>query len=572
MYGMRMDISVIAYILMLPVILAGIFLIRPSQIIAKIEYIYLSFITIILSIILPANIIVFHFWNNLLNYRALAYLADPKEMFASFSIIQLISGGIVLIIFYFLIYFFFTRKIYKPFEHVYSVLIRKITGWILMIALLIICMRGGLQMLPINESLISFSNDNFINQATANPLWHLSNDVYRAGIFEGNPFEMMPDTVATKKVEDLFSCYPDSFPRIFTTDHPNIVILILESFTADIVGAMGGEKNVSPELDRLISEGVFFNSVYSSGTRTDQGIVSLLNGWPATPFYSIMRSTDKSKKLPSLPKLFLEKNYSTSFFYGGESNFSNLINYIQNQKFKLIIDEKNFDASIPHGRWGVHDEFVLERQINELKNIREPFFSVVMTLSNHEPFDVPGPEKFTGNSEPDMFRNSAAYTDAQVGEYFRKVKNEIWYKNTLFIISADHGHTLPKNTNVYFPVSHKIPFLFYGEVIRSEFRGSAVTKLGNHHDLPAILLPQLHMDSKPFSFSRNLLNPTVKSFAYYQIDNVIGWIDPLYWYGYSYNRKKFLVKSLNVPQEYLDSLQIGGQAFTQKLFQKYKAY
>ena len=567
-----MDLSVIAYFMLPCLLLFGLFLIHPKKWIQKTEYYYLLLITLIISIIIPANVIVYHFWNNLLNYRAVTYLEDPKQIFASFSIIQMILGCIVLIVYGWIVFKIFRKYAYRFFEIVNVSWLRKSITIMVLIAASVILMRGGLQMLPINESLISFSDNNFINQSAANPAWHLFNDVYRAGIFEGNPFAVMPDEEAERRVQKLFDCEKDSFPEMLTTKTPNVVILILESYTSDVVGALGGEKGISPTIDKLMGEGISFTSIYASGTRTDQGIVSLLNGWPATPYYSIMRSTEKVKKLPSLTKMLNARGYTTSFYYGGESNFSNLNTYIINQKFLHINDIKNFDASIQRGRWGVHDQYVLNKQFEELNKTKEPFFSVVMTLSNHEPFDVPGSVRFPGESDPDRFRNSAAYTDACLAEYFEKVKDQSWYKNTLFIIAADHGHSLPKYRNVYFPESHRIPFFFFGEVIKSEFRGAEVTKLGGHHDLPATLLPQLGLSADSFAWSKNLLNPTVTPFAYYQIDQLAGWIDSDYWYGYSYSRNNILARSYNASTARIDTMKMNGQAFVQKLFDAYKAY
>jgi phosphoglycerol transferase MdoB-like AlkP superfamily enzyme len=432
-----------------------------------------------------------------------------------------------------------------------------------------------------NESLISYSDDNFLNQATVNPVWYLANDVYRAGIFEGNPFEVMNDLKAKKIVNDIFTCSPDSFPQILTTKKPNVVIIILESFTADIIEDLGGERGITPSLNRIIKDGVFFNNIYSSGTRTDQGIVSLLNGWPAIPYYSIMRSTAKSNQLPSMPKIFLEEGYATSFLYGGESNFSNLNVYCTTQKFQKVLERKNFSNSANAGGWGVPDEFVFARQIEELDKTKEPFLNVLMTLSNHEPFNVPGPTRFPGKDDSNKFRNSAAYTDDCLGKYLLEAKNKSWYKNTLFIIVADHGHELPKNTNVYYPESHRIPLLFYGDVIKPEFKGAVVTKLGGHHDLAGTLLPQLGLNEvalrqvsgqTQFSWSKNLLNPTVSNYAYYVIDQLVGWVDEKYWFGYSYNRKKFIARSYDVPQAHLDSMRKDGQAFMQVLYEQYRMY
>ncbi len=572
-HGIRMDLSVIAYCLLPAILLTGVFLIRPINWIRKTEYYYQLFILFLFCIMLPVNILLFHYWGSLLNFRALSYLQDFSEIFSSFTILLLIIVLSSLTIFIVVVFYFFRKKAFRFLQAVTETPLKKSGHWLAMVLIAIILLRGGIQMLPMNESLVSVSDNNFVNQTAVNPAWHLANDIYRAGLFSGNPFESSPQDVAEAKVKNLFACDADSFPHILTTKRPNIVILILESFTADIVGAMGGEKEITPTLDQLIGEGVFFNSVYASGTRTDQGIVSLLNGWPATPYYSIMRSTEKSNNLPSLPAIFLNKGYATSFYYGGESNFSNLNTYCFNQKFETIIDAKNFPDSIPRGRWGVHDEEVLNRQLEGLNKSKQPFFSALMTLSNHEPFDVPGPPRFPGNSDPDRFRNSSAYTDAMLGEYFEKVKSQPWYKNTLFIIAADHGHGLPLHKNVYFPDSHRIPFLLYGEVIKPEFRGAIVTKLGGHHDLAGTLLPQLGMsEASQFAWSKNLLNPTVKQFAYYQIDHLLGWIDPNYWFGYSYNRKKFIARSYNVSQSHLDSMRIDGQAFVQVLYDRYRKY
>lgn len=573
LHGMRMDISVVAYIFLPALLFLGLFLIRPMNWIKKAEYYYHLFALFLFFWMLPANILLYHYWNSLLNFRSLSYLKDFSEISSSFNSTQLIVGILTLSVFFVLIFYCFKKYSFRFLHAASDKFQLKLGGYLLLIVLSVISIRGGLQKLPMNESLISFSDNNFINQSAINPAWHLANDVYRAGIFEGNPFETRPLVEAEEITKKLFSCDKDSFPEILTTKNPNIVFIILESFTADIVEQLGGEKGITPSLNNLIQEGVFFNSIYASGTRTDQGIVSLLNGWPATPYYSIMRSTEKSNKLPSLPKIFLEKGYSTSFYYGGESNFSNLNVYCINQKFQSIIDRKNFADSIDGSGWGVADEYVLKRQLADLSKMKEPFFSALMTLSSHEPFVVPGPNRFPGESEADKFRNSVAYTDAMLGDYFLKAKSESWFQNTLFIIAADHGHHLPRQTNVYYPESHRIPLLLFGDVIKPEFRGATVTKLGGHHDVAGTLLPQLGMkDADQFEWSKNLLNPTVNQFAYYQIDHLLGWVDGKYWFGYSYNRNKFIARSYSVSVKQLDVMKENGQAFVQVLFDRYRRY
>ena len=572
LYGMRMDLSVIAYALAFPLALIILFLFTGIKWLIHIEYYFLLFIVLIFCLILPANILLYKYWDSLISFRSLSYLRDFKEIFSSFTAFQSIVAILLLILLILIFNFAFRRWAYRKIEPVSASLASRITGAISMLIILVLMIRGGIQMLPMNESLVSFSENNFINQATINPGWHLANDVYRAGIFSGNPFESMPEVQAKNVVDSLFACKTDSFPEILATKNPNIVILILESFTADIFEALGGEKGITPSLKMIIGEGILFDSLYASGTRTDQGIVSLLNGWPATPYYSIMRSSEKVAKLPSLPLLFLERGYTTSFYYGGKSNFSNLNVYCQRQKFMHMIDENAFDDAVPRGQWGVHDEYTLSRQLNDLSNSVEPFFSVLMTLSNHEPFDVPGPLRIPGDDDPSRFRNAAAYTDAMIGKYFSQAKDQAWFKNTLFILVADHGHGLPQKRNVYYPESHRIPMIFYGNVIKPEFRGAIASKLGGHHDLAATLLPQMGIASTEFNWSKNLLNPTSKPFAYYQIDHLVAWIDSNFWFGYSYNRKKFIARSYTVSEDHLEKMKIDGQAFVQLLYEQYRNY
>ena len=196
-----------------------------------------------------------------------------------------------------------------------------------------------------------------------------------------------------------------------------------------------------------------------------------------------------------------------TFYYGGESNFSNLDAYCVTQKFDKIISKNNFDANLAKSRWGVADQYLFDFHLQEMSHTTEPFFSTIMTLSNHEPFDVPGPKRIDGSSEPDKFRNSAAYTDACLGDYFSKAKLQSWYKNTLFILVADHGHHLPMKRLILEPDSRRIPLLFFGDVLKPEFRGMKIHTAGGHHDIPSTLLYQLALNTSTYTWSKNLLNP-----------------------------------------------------------------
>jgi phosphoglycerol transferase MdoB-like AlkP superfamily enzyme len=572
LHGARMDFSVISYLMIIPVLMFMLLPWKPVANSFRILGVYHRIVILILTILLAANVLVYHFWGNMLNYRALTYLADPAQVLHSFTGLQIFLVLVVLIVLTYVSWFIHRKFAGINFDpRMKTSPVKRGAVILSLIFILITGIRGGWQMLPLNESLISFSSNNFLNQAAFNPAWHLLYDVQMAGLTEKNPFNKVDESFAEKIVTDLFHVESDSFPQVITAKHPNIVMIILESHTSDVVASFGGEKGVSPILDSLSTQGLSFSSIISSGTRTDQGIVSLLNGWPATPYHSIMRSTEKSKMLPSIPADLKALGYHTSFYYGGESNFSNMNVYLNNQSFDKICDKEKFTLNVTYGKWGVHDEFLFAQQEHDLKTLSQPFFSVLMTLSTHEPFDVPGKPRFPGTSEADLFRNAAVYTDECLGNYFNSVRTESWYANTLFIIVADHGHRLPKHRGELTTEVRRIPMLFFGEVLDTAYRGMSINKLGGHHDLSKTLLSQLNLPTERYNWSKNLLCPDVKDFAYYQIESTVGWMENKDYIVYVYPDEVFVLGNVKSVAR-RDELLKRGEAFVQRLYKEYLNY
>lgn len=572
LYGLRMDISMSCYFLLPSLILNILFIFFPNRIFNVINFIVQCAVIIAVCLVVTGNVALYHFWNSIINFRAIMYLADLNEVFNSLSLGQSFIVVFGLLALFIGSIFIFWKFFYQPFEKDNTNAITKYGSWVITAVLVVIGLRGGVQMLPMNESLVYFSKYNFLNQAAVNPMWHLTYDIYTAGISKSNPFEKFTDKSAEQIAGKLLQASYEKFPHVLRTDRPNIVIILLESFTADVVASLGGDKRTNPNLEALIPQGIFFDSIFASGTRTDQGIVSAINGWPATPYHSIMRSSEKSKRLPSLVKTLAIQHYTTSFYYGGERNFSNLDAYCVTQKFRKIVDEQDFDLTLTKSRWGIADEFLFDKHLAELNKSVQPFFSTVMTLSNHEPFDVPGKVRISGNSEADKFRNSAAYTDACLGDYLKKASKQPWYANTLFIIVADHGHRLPMHRLILEPDSRRIPLLFFGEVIKPEYRGMKVHIAGGHHDIPTTLLSQMAINTSAYEWSKNLLNPLTPSYSFYQFEETFGLIENKKWVVYSYNTEKVINHSHPLSSSETDSLLLKGQAYMQKLYAQYQKY
>ena len=261
-YGLRMDLSTLAYLLVVPVLLWLLLQRRESKALQNIHKLYQRLVLIILVLIGLGNVAVYHFWGTLLNYRAISYLSDPKEAFVS------LSGGqaflLVLVIAAVLSLGWFGQNALRMVNLPISGNRRSIIWQLpLLLAGIVLGIRGGWQQLPMNESLVAYSRHLFLNNAAVNPAWHLSYEIRTAGIGSSNPFVVMPEAEAEAAVRELFAERDDSVTRVLGLNRPNIVLIQLESFTADVVGAMGGEPGISPNLDTLIAQGLLFDSIYS---------------------------------------------------------------------------------------------------------------------------------------------------------------------------------------------------------------------------------------------------------------------------------------------------------------------
>ena len=167
-------------------------------------------------------------------------------------------------------------------------------------------------------------------------------------LMQNTLFELMPIKsryvyFSEKEMENLLEQQnsKDSTIHILkpTAQSPNIVFILLESFTADVIKSMGGESGIAPNIESIISEGILFNNIYSTGERTDKGIVAILSSFPAQPTRSIIRENHKQIYLTSIAQEFKKRNYHTSFYYGGESEFFGLKSYLFSHAYDLVVDK-----------------------------------------------------------------------------------------------------------------------------------------------------------------------------------------------------------------------------------------
>lgn len=568
-HGFPLDLSAICYLLVLPLLLL---IVQQFTAIDFYRYFftgYLSVALILTSFVCVFDLAIYADWGTKLSYRAIHYLRYARDG-AAFVKLNDTVILFVLMILQLAAGFLLYRKMFSGqqfrFQRQRSPLILLLIQAILT-GLLFLGIRGGWQQIPINESSAYFSKHQIVNDAAVNTAWNGAKKTLQDEVsLYKNPYKFFTAETASQRVKSLYTVNRDSTVQFLTTTRPNIVLFILESFTADVVAALGGEPSVTPRLDTLIQHGLLFSNIYSQGFRTDQGLSGILSGFPAQPNFSIIMQPEKVQHLSFLPQHLKAAGYQTSFYYGGESAFANMKAYLLAAGIDNIIDKNSFAAGEMNAKWGAHDGFVFRKQAKEAGKAQAPFFSVILSLSSHEPFEVPMETRFPGTDMASKFRNSCAYTDLSIGEYFQLAKKEPWYPNTLFIFVADHGHLLPRNRSPREPARFHIPLIFYGEVINPLFRGKIIPGPGMQCDLPASLLAQLQLPHAEFTWSNNLMNPYRNHFAYYTSDDAFGWIS-------GNGNMEYDFKSNSIKNNRLaDSEIMSAKAFLQELFEEYISY
>ncbi|MDB5119799.1 MAG: sulfatase [Sphingobacteriales bacterium] len=527
LYSLRLDASMAGYVSVLPLLTFIIFwFFKRSPIPSKVLKYYVNALIIIFSLISIFNFNIYREWGSKINFKALDFAINtPNEAIASSTSSPIMFS---LLVFAILVVanVLLAKKVieYKMPRNTIPAFIKGGLS-ILLLGIAFLLIRGGWQLSPINQSMAYFSTKPILNHAAVNTEWNFIQDILNNKNGGGNPYSYFKPEEAREIVAEL---YQDNLPdtqNILTTNRPNIVFIILESFTSDLIESLGGEKGITPNLENLISKGVLFNNIYSTGGRTDKGIIGALSGFPSQAIKSIINQNDKQEKLPSIARSLTKSGYSTSFYYGGESEFFNLKSYVFSHDYQKLVDEHSFASKDMNSKWGTYDGQVFQKNATDLAKFKQPFFSTILTLTNHEPFELPVKAHFKGDNVENKFRSTAYYTDSCIGSYIKSLEKQPVYKNTLFLIVADHGHRLPKNESENFhPRRYSIPLILFGDVIKPEYRGKKFSKIGNQTDIAATLLNQLQMSSSEYKWSKDLFNPSSKEFSFFNWDNGFGFV------------------------------------------------
>jgi len=563
-YGLRLDASFSAYISLLTFLLILLSIFISNKPILKIIKIYTYFVIVCCTLLLFIDAGLYKAWGIRLDATLLDYLNTPELMVSSASKSQLVFGGL----FWFItsiLFIKFYKKLHENFlssitiGHFSEVLIS-----LFLVAFLILPIRGGLQTIPINQSNVYFSKNMFANHAALNYMWNFTNTISHKADLD-NPYQIFEPKVANNIIQKTNNKLLNSnYDSILTTKKPNVILIIWESLSAKVVGSLGGEKGVTPNLNRLSKEGILFTNFYSNGDRTDKGIPAILSGYYPQPVRKIMKLPSKTRSLPMLPFEMNKLGYETSFYYGGDLNFGNMNTYLLNAGITNFVDGSYFDSKDWNSKWGAFDDVFMKKFADDLANQpKVPFFKIALTLSSHEPYEIKGEYKFGEKGTDNLYRSAHFYTDKVIGDFLEFAKKQDWYQNTVIVIMSDHGHSSPKHEGEFFaPIKFQIPMLWLGGAVNKNVK--EVDAISSQVDFSYTLLDLLGGDNSKFVFGKNLFNTSDNQYAYYSYNKGFGVVSEKGNYLFDYIKNESI--SASGTYQHLDSL---GKAITQNAYDDY---
>lgn len=555
-HGLKLDSTSSGYLTILPLLLTLLSVWVPGGWLRNVLKGYFGATAILVAAIFSVDLGLYGFWGFRLDATVLFYLQSPADAMASVPA-GLFIGQFLFFLLYALGIYCFFKKFILPLAPVeesgpsirsgnerkarsVGAKLRTSLGLLLLGGILFLPIRGGVTTSTANVGMVYFSDRQFLNHSAINPCFSLL-----ASLSKQQDFASQFDFFAEEKRKELFeslvagkgtaSCqrkdslqtldliapatgiHPDS--ALLTTTRPNILIILMESFSANAIEAVGGKDGITPHLNRFSREGILFRNMYANSFRTDRGIVAVLNGYLAQPTTSIMKYPAKSQTLPSLAKSLVKEGYMADMLYGGDINFTNMQSYFFSSGYSRITADRDFPLTSRLSKWGANDDITfphLYESILKKGETGRPWLSTFLTLSSHEPFEVP----FHHLEDP--YLNSVAFTDSCLGDFIDRLKTTPAWQNLLVICISDHGFRYPSELTDYEPRRFHIPMLWLGGAVKQP---KVIDTYANQTDLAATLLNQLNLPSDEFTFSKDILNPCHPHYAFYTFPNGFGFID-----------------------------------------------
>lgn len=521
-HGLVLDVAIAGYLTIIPALIFIASLWIESKAIGWIWKGYVGIVAFISSLAYVANIALYGFWGFPLDNTPLLYIkTSPSDAMASVTTGQLIGGLLAVCVSTVFIYLLITRLVKLPKAQKNCRPLLQMIVILILTALLIIPIRGGFGTGTNHTGTVYYSTNIRLCHAAVNPIFcfiesvtHEENIADRYRFMDNKEatdiFNDMTYTALRADSVGVFSLRGDIQPR-------NVVVIMLESFSKYIMTEAGHVKGITPNLDRYSKEGMYFTRFYANSFRTDRAIVSILSGLPAQPTMSVMDIPHKSTALPSIASAMGKAGYNSTFYYGGDTNYSNMKSYLMGTGFQNVVSDKDFPKELHTGKWGVADGPVYERILKDMiaSDKKEKHLRVVMSESSHEPFDVPFKSHV---KEPEL--NAFYYADKCLGEFVEAMKKQTDWDNTLVLIVPDHLGAYPLNIDNYAMWRYELPMILLGGKVTAQ----QVETIGCQTDIPATLLGILGIEHNEFLFSKDIFDTKSPHFAFFTFPDAMGMV------------------------------------------------
>ncbi len=504
LYGLKMDTIVASIFLTIPLIILTL---SPTTI-AKLANTFLRIYFLIVFItIIFIDIATFEFFAEYdvrPDFKFVEFLAYPKEVFN-----MLIAGyKLPLIVAFMTIFIFsllFLKKSKNSFIDIIKIPWKKRVIWFLpLLIVLFIGIRSSFGHRPANLSDAMYSTNRIVNEITKNSLYSISYAIYANKKYESkvlNMYGSMDIQEALYRVANQLGINGNDinsssiFSRLEKTHFPthkdkNLVIFLQES-----IGYQFVTPQIMPNLLKLKNEGIWFENLYSNGTRSIRGIAGVTSGFLAVPGKGVVKRNKSQSNFFTFASILKPLGYHTMFLYGGEARFDNMRSWFLGNGFDEIIEQKDYKNPIFVATWGVSDEDLVNKankRFNELYAQKKPFAALMFSSSNHTPFEIPTNRITLVDKEKKYsVKNAIKYADFAIGKFFKDAKKLPYYKDTIFVVVADHNIRVYGDDIVPINMFH-IPALILGKNIKPQI----YTSLASQPDILATALDLLGKDFK----------------------------------------------------------------------------
>lgn len=395
-------------------------------------------------------------------------------------------------------------------------------------AFVVLGARGTLDHRPLNPSAASISSNRVLNEITGSAWLNVAYEVVRRGRADtlrlSDVQRLLPRSEARERVQrlvcsggshasaDLGCSAGDSLAVAHAASGlRNVVVVVMESFTARLVGSLGGQPALSPDFDALAREGVLLSNCYATGERTVQGLEAVLSSFPPLPGVSVVRRPEAQTGFVTLASVLAERGYDSLFLYGGQGIFDHMRSFFLGNGFNRFIEERDFERPSFRGGWGVSDEDLFHRANRELQRRWEqgvPFVAAILTVSLHSPWEYPkgrAPALPLDASVPDGFERAELanflYADFALGEFIREARTLPYFRDTLFVFVGDHGIHLRGRALVP-SEEYRVPALFYAP---SHLAARRIEEVTSQIDIAPTILGLLREPTRAPFFGRDVL-------------------------------------------------------------------